>query len=97
MTTRVQSVTASFAIDGLVWSPDRAGLRGLLVQVVDKTVGADRPLAVAPTDDHGRYQAAIPRALLKRLGKDQPDLQARVVSGHWSSPPPRSITTRPAA
>jgi hypothetical protein len=66
-----------------VWSPDRAGVGGLIVRLVDKGIGLDVELADGSTDRGGKYQITVSlsaTSLQKRL-KTQPDLQVRVFSG----------------
>ncbi|HWS86526.1 MAG TPA: neuraminidase-like domain-containing protein [Pyrinomonadaceae bacterium] len=68
-----------YLVEGSVVSPDRGGVGGLRVLVVDKNVGADVTLAETETDDRGRYSASYTAAALR--GKQRPDLQARAYSG----------------
>src|SRR5574341_587428 len=75
----VDAVT--FAIKGKVFSGSRAGVGGLRVVIVDKNVGEEVPLAEAVTDDGGSYQARFTLDDLRKRGKQQPDLQARVLAG----------------
>jgi peptidoglycan hydrolase-like protein with peptidoglycan-binding domain len=70
-----------YTVSGTVFSPDRAGVGGLTVEIVDKNAGPDVPVARAVTNDRGRYQTSISAAILSRNGKAQPDLQARVLAG----------------
>lgn len=74
---------ARFNVSGTVSSPDRAGVGGLRVQIVDKNAGPDAPIpgAEAVTDDRGEYNVAFPASALPNPGKIQPDLQARVFAG----------------
>jgi peptidoglycan hydrolase-like protein with peptidoglycan-binding domain len=77
-----QAVDASFyAVVGTVVSPDRVGVGGLRIQIVDKNVGQDVPLADAVTDERGRYTAHFAASSLQVRGKARPDLQARVYAG----------------
>jgi hypothetical protein len=69
----------SYGVAGRVTSPDRAGVGGLRVEIVDRNVGRDVTLAEAETDDRGRYDAAFSASALGQ--KAQPDLQARVYAG----------------
>ena len=70
-----------YTVVGTVSSPDRAGVGGLRVQIVDKNVGQDVPLTEAVTDERGRYTAHFAASSLQARGKAQPDLQARVYAG----------------
>src|SRR6266540_964982 len=72
---------ATFQVDGRVSSRTSAGVGGLRVQIVDKTVGADVQLAEAVTAESGEYNAAFTGASLRERGKERPDLQARVFAG----------------
>jgi peptidoglycan hydrolase-like protein with peptidoglycan-binding domain len=77
-----QAVDASFyTVVGTVVSPDRAGVGGLRVQIVDKNIGQDVPLTETTTDERGRYTARFAASSLQARGKAQPDLQARVYAG----------------
>src|SRR5262249_36514252 len=58
-----------------------AGVVSLRVVIVDKGVGGDVQLAQATTDDRGAYQATFSDSDVRRRGKTQPDLQARVFAG----------------
>ena len=69
----------SYAVEGVVASPDSAGVGGLRVVVVDRNVGQDVTLAETLTDERGRYRAGFAAAALR--GKARPDLQARVFAG----------------
>ena len=75
------NATAAFTVSGTVTSPDRPGLAGLAVRVVDRNVGQDVTLADTVTDDQGRYHVSFSRASLRARGKQRPDLQARVLVG----------------
>ena len=70
----------TYTVDGTVYSPDRAGVFGLQVSLVDKNTGPDVLLAQAVTDSRGRYRISvlITGASLAARHKTQPDLQARV-------------------
>ena len=70
-----------YTVVGTVASPDRAGVGGLRVQIVDKNVGQDVPLAEAVTDERGRYMAHFAASISAGTGQSQPDLQARVYTG----------------
>src|SRR5260370_528042 len=71
----------TFAVSGRVWSPDRAGVGGLKVQIIDKNLGEDIPLVEAVTDQNGHYKPQFSAAVLVAHHKTQPDLQAHVYSG----------------
>jgi hypothetical protein len=73
--------TTFYTVEGAVFSRERGGVGGLRVQVVDKNVGADVPLAAAVTDERGRYRARFSAPSLAVSGKQRPDLQARVYAG----------------
>src|SRR5689334_8587041 len=49
--------SATYFVGGTVWSPNRAGVGGLIVQLVDKNVGGDVVLASTTTDASGSYTA----------------------------------------
>ena len=70
----------SFSVTGSVFSPDRAGVGGLQVEIVDKNIGDDVSLASFATDERGGYSASFSIIELRRKGKQQPDLQARVTA-----------------
>jgi hypothetical protein len=72
---------ATFTVNGSVASNSRAGIAGLRVQIVDKNVGADVPLAETATGATGKYRASFESARSLKLGKTKPDLQARVYAG----------------
>lgn len=72
---------ATFQVEGKVASRISAGVGGLRVRIVDKTVGDDVQLAEAVTDEGGAYQATFASADLRQRGKQQPDLQARAFAG----------------
>ena len=66
-------------MSGRVSSPNSASIAGLRVQIVDRNVGQDVPLAETVTDIHGRYRVSfVARTAPKE--KAQLDLQARVLS-----------------
>jgi hypothetical protein len=70
-----------FRVEGRVWSRGRAGVGRLRVEVVDKNVGEDVPLASAVTDERGAYRTRFTITSLRQRGKERPDLQARVFAG----------------
>src|SRR5689334_272994 len=69
---------SGYTVSGVVSSPDRAGVKGLRVDVMDRNISGDVLLTSASTDDRGRYQATFPASTLRERKKQQPDLQARV-------------------
>jgi hypothetical protein len=69
---------SDYTVSGVVSSPDRAGVNGLRVDVMDRNISGDVLLGSAPTDDRGRYKATFPASALQERKKQQPDLQARV-------------------
>ena len=71
----------AYRVDGKVASRLSAGVGGLRIMIVDKGVGDDVPLCEATTDDGGGYQTSFSDELVRRRGKSQPDLQARVFAG----------------
>jgi peptidoglycan hydrolase-like protein with peptidoglycan-binding domain len=73
--------TSLYTVEGTVSSPDRAGVDGLRVEVVDKNAGPDVLLAKAVTDERGRYRTGFSAAALRERRKRRPDLQARAYSG----------------
>jgi hypothetical protein len=70
----------TYTVDGIVSCPDRAGIGGLRVELVDKNVGSDLPLVDTVTDDRGRYQVSFAPPV-PALKKTQLDLQGRVYAG----------------
>lgn len=66
-----------YTVVGTVTCPDRPGVGGLYVEIVDRNVEQDVLLAHTLTDERGRYQARFSEL----NGKSQPDLQARVWAG----------------
>jgi hypothetical protein len=68
----------AYTVSGFVMSPDRAGVGGLRVRVVDRNVGEDVELAVATTNLRGHYTARFGPQALTRRRKAQPDIQAQV-------------------
>ncbi|MGH9937750.1 MAG: neuraminidase-like domain-containing protein, partial [Blastocatellia bacterium] len=73
--------SAMFQVEGKVSSRTSAGVGGLRVRIVDKTVGADVPLAEAGAEENGEYRVVFTDAELRQRGKTRPDLQARVFAG----------------
>lgn len=70
----------SFAVNGVVSSPFRAGVGGLIVRVIDKNVGSDITLAETVTKIEGSYKASFEISSAVRRGKQSPDLQVQVFS-----------------
>jgi hypothetical protein len=70
----------SWAVSGQVTAPGSAGVGVLAVEIVDKNIGGDVPLASGQTDASGKYQIAAPVSAiyLREHSKASPDLQARV-------------------
>jgi hypothetical protein len=83
---------ATYLVTGTVTSSDHAGVGGLNVVVVDKTVGPDVTLATAATEPDGSYEARFAASVVP-AGKARPDLQARV----FTSPAPGAAATFLAA
>ena len=75
------AVAVEYFVAGIVSSPDRAGVGGLRVRVVDRNVGQDVTLAETLTDARGRYQVSFDPSAALGARKQRPDLQARVYSG----------------
>jgi hypothetical protein len=69
---------ADYTVTGTVSSPDRAGVGGLRVLIVDQNIGQQLTLAETATDARGNYKANFAAALLQERGKDKPDIQALV-------------------
>ncbi len=70
-----------YNVTGAVKSPDRAGVGGLRVEIVDRNAVQDVSLADAMTDERGLYETSFKAAAFSARGKRQPDLQARVFAG----------------
>jgi peptidoglycan hydrolase-like protein with peptidoglycan-binding domain len=71
-----------YTVDGTIASPDRVGVGGLTIHVVDRNVGTDDTvMGEAITDSSGSYhiQFSLPSSSIKC--QTRPDLQARVYSG----------------
>jgi hypothetical protein len=70
----------TWTVSGLVSNPGVASVASLVVDIVDKNVGGDDPVACGETDASGSYQvsATISPAILRQRHKTSPDLQARV-------------------
>jgi len=71
----------TFIVEGRVASRQRAGVDGLKVEIVDKSVGEDIHLAESTTSDDGGYRVTFSVADLQKRGKQRPDLQARALAG----------------
>ena len=73
----------TYTVTGVVSSPSSVSSGGLNVQLVDKNVGGDVPLAAATTDPGGNYSvsAAVALIQLQQHHKATPDLQVRVSAG----------------
>jgi peptidoglycan hydrolase-like protein with peptidoglycan-binding domain len=76
MTNAIHAIT--YSVKGTVTSPDRAALGSLRVQIVDKNVGGDVPLAETTTDGNGRYRTTFVASSLLQRKKASADLQAGV-------------------
>lgn len=73
-----ESDANNFTIAGVVSSQERADLRNLQVQIVDKGVGNDFVLQQTNTDKCGNFWATFPSAAVAARGKTLPDVQAKV-------------------
>ncbi len=71
----------TYTVEGLVSSPDRAGVGGLTVRIVNKNVGGDILRAETSTKERGNYNVSFHVESLLDRCKEKPDLQARVYSG----------------
>ena len=79
---KVPSVdTKPYQVEGKVASRVSADVGGLRVVIVDRGVGGDVPLAETHTAEGGAYQVTFSDSEVRRRGKAQPDLQARVFAG----------------
>lgn len=67
-----------YRVEGTVASPDRAGVGGLRVEIVDKNVGHDDLVVETTTNERGRYSVNFSSAAIPNREKQRPDLQARV-------------------
>lgn len=70
-----------YSVQGSVTSPDRGGVGGLRVQIVDKNIAVDIPLAETATDDLGRYDVRFVVSVMRKGRKKLPDLQALAYAG----------------
>lgn len=75
--------TKNYTVSGKVSSPDRAGVGGLRVLIVDKNVGQaqDVMLVETTTIPGGHYRAGFTDDSLRERGKAQPDLQVQAYIG----------------
>jgi hypothetical protein len=71
----------AYQVKGKVASTTSAGVGGLRISVVDKGVGGDTTLVEVNTGPEGAYQATFAEGQVRKRGKSQPDLQARVYAG----------------
>lgn len=72
----------TYQVNGRVSSGVSAAVSGLRVVVVDKDVGKDILLGETTTDLRGHYELSFSDVAIRRSGKQQPDLQARVFAGN---------------
>jgi hypothetical protein len=72
---------AEYRVEGRVFSRISPGVGGLRVVIADKGVGGVVSLAETRTDESGAYQVTFPEGEIRRRGKAQPDLEARVYEG----------------
>lgn len=74
----------TYTVVGTVTSPDRGGVNGLRVQIVDRNIGPDVFLAETVTDENGNYKVSfvVSPASLKTRCKQNPDPQARAFAGN---------------
>ena len=56
-----------YTVSGVVVSPDRAGVGGLRVEIIDRSIPQDTKLAETSTDDKGRYETSIPATAVDAL------------------------------
>lgn len=74
-------VASAYVVAGTVTSPDRAGVGGLRVVIVDRNVGEDVSLASTTTQRTGQFRVRFGPKQLAARQKSRPDLQARVFAG----------------
>jgi hypothetical protein len=74
---RGSSGHGSHTVEGIVSSPGRGPLAGVLVEIVDKNPGPHLLLATATTDDSGHYRANYTPS----ANKSEPDICVRVFAG----------------
>lgn len=80
-TDETREDASSYTVRGKVTSPDSAGVGGLTVAILDKSVGRDFDLTKAVTNERGDYEARFEASLFRERRKEKPDLQALVYSG----------------
>lgn len=72
----------TYYVTGRITSPDRAGVGGLLVEIVDRSAGRDDlPVGRTTTDASGRYELQFTVPSVREHLKQRPDLRARVYLG----------------
>ena len=71
-----------YTVSGAVVSRDRPGVGGLRVAILDKSIPQDTTLVETVTDNNGRYETSFAATAVDALGKERPDLQARVYAGN---------------
>ncbi|HXR61377.1 MAG TPA: Tc toxin subunit A, partial [Solirubrobacterales bacterium] len=70
-----------YRVHGAVATPERGGVPGQEVRIIDRNVGRDVLLAQATSGEDGRYAARFSAAAVHRRGKRHPDLEVRVLAG----------------
>ena len=78
---RIDGATSAYMVEGTVASPDRAGVGGLRVEIIDRNVGQDVTLFDGVTDEVGHYEARFAPKPHRDRRKEQLDLQARAYTG----------------
>src|SRR4051794_33850898 len=82
--TRSSRRAKSYGVSGRVYSAQRAGVGGLGVELVDKSVAVpDVVLASSVTDIDGNYQMNYSLAKVQIRRKAVPDIQLRIYSGDF--------------
>lgn len=76
-----RDTVVTYEVSGRVVSGIKAGLGGLIIHVVDQSVGQELVLATTTTNDSGTYHVHFDNTALTKRGKAHPDLQVRVYSG----------------
>ncbi|MGK5693461.1 neuraminidase-like domain-containing protein [Streptomyces sp. URMC 128] len=74
----------TYHVTGLVVSPERGGVVGLDVQIIDRNVGEDITLAETTTDWRGHYAVRLSAdavGAVRMRRKERPDLQVRILAG----------------
>ncbi|MCU5025088.1 peptidoglycan-binding protein [Bacillus cereus] len=74
--TSMESVI--YQVEGRVASRVSAGVGGLIVRIFDKRIGEDVKLAETFTNDEGNYFVRFNDEVIRKSGKEKPDLQAQV-------------------